>query len=221
MGVKSITQVYEKCLLMKVDETMNNLFLLWKQILKNPRELGTVAPSSPYLAKCVVAAANINKQQHVVEVGAGTGPITRHIIKEVTPEQFCIVEPNPEMLGTLKEEYPSAHHSAEYVQELETVVQGLGWSKVDVVVSSLPWSIFPKPAVVSGLEAIHSVLTPNGKVLTLVYSHAQYFPSSLYLEHQFNRYFEHVYRTRTTWRNVPPGYFLVGERPRTLKLAEQ
>ena len=38
---------------------MNNLFLLWKQIVKNPRALGTVAPSSPYLAKCVVAAANI------------------------------------------------------------------------------------------------------------------------------------------------------------------
>ncbi len=200
---------------------MNNLFLLWKQILKNPMELGTVAPSSPYLAKCVVAAANINPSQHVIEVGAGTGPITRHIIGQVTPDKFCVVEPNPEMLSALKQEFPQAHHREEYVQQLPQIVEELGWSEVDVVVSSLPWSIFPKEAVVEGLEAIHTVLGPAGKMLTLVYSHAQYFPSSLYLEHQFNRYFEHVYRTRTTWRNVPPGYFLVGERPRILQLSQK
>ena len=197
---------------------MNNLFLLWKQIVKNPRALGTVAPSSPYLAKCVVAAANIGPKQRIVEVGAGTGPITEYIMPLVTPDQFCIVEPNEEMLDTLKEKYPHAHHSGEFVQKLPEVIAGVGWSGVDVVVSSLPWSIFPKESVVEGLEAIRDVLEPNGKVLTLVYSHAQYFPSSLYLEYQFNRYFEHVYRTRTTWRNVPPGYFLVGERPRTLQI---
>jgi len=214
--LKPITQEYGNTGM----SIMNNLFLLWKQILKNPRELGTVAPSSPYLAKCVVSSANINPSQYVVEIGAGTGPITRHIIKEVDPNKFCIVEPNAEMLQSLREEYPKSHHSAEYVQQLESVTSSLGWKNVDVVVSSLPWSIFPRESVIGGLEAIHSVLRSNGKVLTLVYSHAQYFPSSLYLEHQFNRYFEHVYRTRTTWRNVPPGYFLVGERPRTLKLSQ-
>ena len=197
---------------------MNNLFLLWKQIVKNPRALGTVAPSSPYLAKCVVAAANIGANQKIVEVGAGTGPITKYIFPLIQPENFCIVEPNQELLEALRQQYPQAHHSGAFVQQLPDVLESVEWESADVVVSSLPWSIFPKESVVEGLEAIRSSLSPNGKVLTLVYSHAQYFPSSLYLEYQFNRYFEHVYRTRTTWRNVPPGYFLVGERPRTLQI---
>ena len=163
-------------------------------------------------------SGNIGANQKIVEVGAGTGPITKYIFPLIEPENFCIVEPNQELLKALQQQYPQANHSGAFVQQLPEVLESIGWDSADVVMSSLPWSIFPKESVVEGLEAIRSSLSPNGKVLTLVYSHAQYFPSSLYLEFQFNRYFEHVYRTRTTWRNVPPGYFLVGERPRTLQI---
>ena len=160
---------------------MNNLFLLWKQIVKNPRALGTVAPSSPYLAKCVVAAANIGANQKIVEVGAGTGPITKYIFPLIEPENFCIVEPNQELLDILQQQYPQANHSGAFVQQLPEVLEvdwmGVGRRRgVFIALVYLSQRICGR-----GLEAIRSSLSPNGKVLTLVYSHAQYFPSSLYL----------------------------------------
>lgn len=200
---------------------MNNFFLLWRQILKNPRSLGTVAPSSPYLAHNLVRAANLSTEQFVVEVGAGTGPLTDWIYKQVRPEQFAILEPNTQMALALSEKYHEAKVLERFVQELPQVQAELQWPKIDVVLSSLPWSIFPENVLDEGLQAIHTVLAPQGKVLTLVYSHAQYFPSSLKLERKFLEHFENVYRTRTTWRNIPPGYFLVGERPRKPKSVEE
>ena len=38
---------------------MNNLFLVWKQIVRNPRALGTVIPSSLYMTTRLVVARNI------------------------------------------------------------------------------------------------------------------------------------------------------------------
>ena len=200
---------------------MNNLFLLWRQILRDPMSLGTVAPSSSYLARCVVAAAGLNEHKYVVEVGAGTGPLTHFIYPKVDPRNFAILEPNAEMVEQLQHQFQHAQVHQQKVQDLEVVVTELNWPQVDIVISSLPWSIFPQEVLQDGLKAMHTVMSPDAKLLTLVYSHAQYFPSSRYLEGQFLQYFENVYRTRTTWRNVPPGYFLVGERPRQIKLSEQ
>lgn len=193
---------------------MSNLFLLWRQILKNPRSLGTVAPSSKYLAQTLVAAANISTSQRVVEIGAGTGPLTTWIWEKVDPNHFFVLEPNPEMAKALRERFQGIEVLEEKVQDLEQICDKKQCGKIDAVLSSLPWSLFPEEVLDQGLTAIHQSLASDGKVLTLVYSHAQYFPSSLHLERKFHAHFENVYRTRTTWRNIPPGYWLVGERPR-------
>jgi phosphatidylethanolamine/phosphatidyl-N-methylethanolamine N-methyltransferase len=193
---------------------MSNLFLLWRQVLKNPRSLGTIAPSSKYLAQTLVSAANVSPSQRVVEIGAGTGPLTNWIWDKVDPKSFLVLEPNPEMARALRSKFKGIEVSEEVVQNLEVLCKEKGWEGVDSVLSSLPWSLFPEEVLNDGLKAIHQSLAPNGKVLTLVYSHAQYFPASLHLEKKFHEHFENVYRTRTTWRNIPPGYWLVGERPR-------
>jgi phospholipid N-methyltransferase len=194
--------------------SVSNFFLLWRQILRNPRDLGTVAPSSQFLAKCLVEAADLAVDQRIVEVGAGTGPLTKWIRPKISPESFIALEPNGEMSATLRREFPDIQVFEEKVQRLEQICQDLGWDHVDKVLSSLPWSLFSEESQEEALRAIASSLNPQGRMLTLVYSHAQYFPSSAKLEQRFHKYFHHVYRTRTTWRNLPPGYWLVGERPK-------
>lgn len=193
---------------------MSNLFLLWRQILKNPRSLGTVAPSSKYLAQTLVSAANISPSQRVVEIGAGTGPLTTWIWEKADPNNFIVLEPNPDMASVLREKFEGIEVLEEKVQDLEMICKQKEIGEIDSVLSSLPWSLFPEDVLDQGLTAIHRSLAPHGKVLTLVYSHAQYFPSSLHLERKFHDHFENVYRTRTTWRNIPPGYWLVGEYPK-------
>ena len=50
---------------------MNNLLLLWKQVMRSPMKVGTVAPSSKNLAKALIEAADLHPSQTSVEVGGG------------------------------------------------------------------------------------------------------------------------------------------------------
>ena len=194
--------------------SVSNFFLLWRQILRNPKDLGTIAPSSQFLARSLVDAANLTQDQRIVEVGAGTGPLTKWIWPEVNEKRFIALEPNRAMVEVLKGHFEGIQVFEQKVEFLQGICKELNWDGVDRVLSSLPWSLFSEQDQEKGLQAISSVLTEHGRMLTLVYSHAQYFPSSIKLEKKFNQYFNHVYRTKTTWRNVPPGYWLVGERPK-------
>ena len=72
---------------------MNNLLLLWKEVLRSPRSLGTIAPSSKWLAMDLIEAANLRKDTVTVEIGAGTGPLTEWIINTVEPVHFIALEP--------------------------------------------------------------------------------------------------------------------------------
>ena len=48
-----------------------------QQFLKNPRQVGSVIPSSRYLERRVVALAEIATARTIVELGTGTGGMTR------------------------------------------------------------------------------------------------------------------------------------------------
>lgn len=193
---------------------MKNLFVLWRQVLKNPRGLGTIAPSSPYLAKAVADAAAITHEYYVVEIGAGTGPLTEELSTRVHPDKFMIFEPNPDMATILREKYPQFPLYVEYASKLPQICAEKSWAHVDVVVSSIPWSLLKEKDIEETIDAVCKVLAPQGKMFTLVYAHAQYFPSSLTLEKKFNQSFEKVYRTKIVLGNIPPGYFLVGDTPK-------
>ena len=73
---------------------MKDLITLWTELLRNPRNLGTVAPSSTWLAGALIEASNLRDGLKVVEVGAGTGPLTEIILQHVSKDDFIALEPN-------------------------------------------------------------------------------------------------------------------------------
>jgi phosphatidylethanolamine/phosphatidyl-N-methylethanolamine N-methyltransferase len=194
--------------------SVSNFFLLWKQVLRDPKSLGTVAPSSKFLGQCLVESAELEPGQRIMEIGAGTGPLTKWILPKVDPNSFVILEPNQELAAVIRERFNGVTVWEEKVQDLETICSENEWGEVDRVLSSLPWSLFSEEELESGVQAISSILNKDGRVLTLVYSHAQYFQTSIKLEKLFNKFFTTVYRSKTIWRNVPPGYWLVAEKPK-------
>ena len=73
--------------------------LILKLWLKNPMKIGTVAPSSPELASAMARQIPPGVAQgdgYVVELGGGTGPVTRAILKAgVPPDRLIVLERDP------------------------------------------------------------------------------------------------------------------------------
>jgi len=148
--------------------------MVWKQIRHYFGEIGMIVPSSRALAKSM--ALPLKKKQgrkRILEVGPGTGPMTKQILKYLGDEdEFVICEINPVFLAKLKEnldEDPNYHKHKHNVTFFEGPVQDLKITdiscKFDVIVSTLPFLNFDPQTVEEILALYYEFLNGHG-VLT-------------------------------------------------------
>src|SRR5215468_9352324 len=82
-----------------LDHAGTTLFL--KRWLRRPFTMGAVVPSGRLLAEAMARAtlANLDgRDGHVVELGAGTGEVTKALLaKGIAPERLALVERDPEL----------------------------------------------------------------------------------------------------------------------------
>src|SRR5215813_985800 len=82
-----------------LDDAGTTLFL--KRWLRRPFAIGAVVPSGRLLAEAMAEAtlANLDgRDGHVVELGAGTGEVTKALLaKGIAPERLAVVERDPEL----------------------------------------------------------------------------------------------------------------------------
>ncbi len=81
---------------------MRKEILFLKKYLKNPQSVGSVIPSSEFLAKAMFRSIKELDQTPVIEIGAGTGAITKHI-SSLNP---LLVEIDQEFCAVLRQNYP-------------------------------------------------------------------------------------------------------------------
>lgn len=136
-----------------------------RQLLRNPREVSAIAPSSPQLARAMTEGLGPDSGP-VVEFGPGTGRMTRSILERgVAPEDLTLFEMNPEFIGFLRKRYPGVkvvHGSAADVAA--HVAPGVGR-----VVSSLPLLSIPDPVVRDILAGAFAVLRPGAGMVQFTY----------------------------------------------------
>jgi phosphatidylethanolamine/phosphatidyl-N-methylethanolamine N-methyltransferase len=66
--------------------------LFFKRWIKHPFQMGTLAPITPRLAKLVASLVS-NPSDLIVEIGAGTGRLTRALLAEgVKPKNLAFEE---------------------------------------------------------------------------------------------------------------------------------
>ncbi len=146
--------------------------LFFKQALRDLHEVGSIVPSSQVTAKAMTAAfRKRTAPARVLEVGAGTGPITARLVRELRPGDFLdAYEINPDYSSFLArrfEQEPAfmavkeqvALHTAD-ILEIEKVPQ------YDYIISAIPFTAFPATAVADFFETSRQILNPNG---TLTY----------------------------------------------------
>jgi phospholipid N-methyltransferase len=144
-----------------------------KQWVKNPREMGSITPSSRFLTREVVDRIDFSRARYIAELGPGTGVFTQAILERLAPDgQILAVDTNPSFIEHLKREMPDPrlHAVAGSAERIDELAAEAGWPRIDAVVSGIPYSLLPKPVMRSILEAAHRALGERGLFVGYQYS---------------------------------------------------
>lgn len=177
----------------------------FKEFLHKPAEIGSVIPSSPYLGEAVARKARVHEADTVVELGPGTGSVTREVVKLLKPgAAFFSMEVNPEFVEVMRERFPdyacyedSATHAAEYLEKL-------GRTHCDSVVSGLPFASFPDALTDELVKVIHDILRPGGTFATYTYVSSRPLRSASRFRAKLVERFGEYETSHVVWLNLPP-----------------
>lgn len=140
------------------------------RFIKSPRYIGSITPSSYYLAQAMVKPVPWGKVHSVAELGAGTGVFTHYINHFKRDDcQAIIFEQDPVLRQELINLYPELiyHPNAE---EILDVVLFLKCFPVDCILSGLPFANFSPDLRERIITGVVDSLKPGGLFITFQYS---------------------------------------------------
>lgn len=195
MLVETKSQVHEK------------LLFLYKFVC-SPGQIGSVTPSSRYLANKMVTSVPWDQVSSIAELGAGTGAITKHIqtVRHVHTK-VLLFEKDPYLQQALERQYPqfacySDGRDLSFAMRQESIVQ------LDAIISGLPFFNFPQAIRDQLMNQIVASLKTGGLFIAFQYS--------LQMKSQLIEHFD-IEAVHWVPLNLPPAFVYVcrkkGVRP--------
>jgi len=136
-----------------------------REFLKHPLQIGSIIPSSRFLERRIAAAAGVASANVVVELGPGTGGTTRAILRAMPRHATLLsVEINPHfhaLLSRIEDDRLIAHLGS--AGELREIVTRYALDAPDAIISGIPFSTMSRSEGAQILEAVASLLAPNGR----------------------------------------------------------
>ena len=148
---------------------MSEYGLFFREFLRNYHTTGAILPSGRRLARALAryAAQPSASCRRIMEVGPGTGAVTRHIIGAMQPlDRLDLVELNDSFVRRLESRFqhdPYFQPVAGRTRILHSPVQDLpGDTKYDLIISGLPLNNFSGDLVEKILQVLLNLLSPEG-----------------------------------------------------------
>ena len=187
---------------------MNESLRFLRAFAQRPFATGAIAPSSRHLAAEMVAGSELASASTVVEIGPGTGALTRAILDELSPDALLLaVELNPDFAVHLQATLPArvkvVNGSGEH---LDQFLQGCGRASADCVVCGLPWANFGRELQQRLMDGVLKGLRPGGCFSTFTYLHAVGLPYGRRFASMLRANFANVERSPLVWKNLPPAF---------------
>ncbi len=135
--------------------------------------VGSMIPSSRFLAAKMLNHIPINDSKVIVELGPGTGVFTEKIIKKLGENtQLIVIELNDDFFKALKEKiiHPNIHLKHDSADQIVHYLNELGFEKADLIISSLPLANFPTELRNRLLLNAKKCLASDGKFVQFQYS---------------------------------------------------
>ena len=179
---------------------MNDFTLFLKKFIRHGTAIASLAPSSRKLSLATVANIDWANTHTLLELGAGTGPITAVIAEKARPDcRIMALERDPDFVERMKTRFanvPNVEVIQGDVRNLPEILAERGLESVDAVVSGLPIPSFPPDLQEALFDNVRKVLKPGGP-----FSQITEMPW-VYLR-LYRKYFDNV-RFRFEPRNLPP-----------------
>jgi phospholipid N-methyltransferase len=175
-------------------------YLFLKKFLLSPGQIGSVTPSSKFLAQKMIDSVAWDEVRNIAELGSGTGAITKFIQESKHEDaQVLLFEKDPHLRQELAYQFPEFGVYSD-ASQLYTSMSQKGIEHLDCVVSGLPFFNFPQSIRNQLLEQITLSLKPNGCFIAFQYS--------LQMNKQFSQHF--IYdKIKFVPLNFPPAFVYV------------
>ncbi|HUR33239.1 MAG TPA: methyltransferase [Vicinamibacterales bacterium] len=184
---------------------MGERLQFFSAFLRNPATVGSLLPSSPALAREMVRTCDLRNARTVVELGAGTGPFTREILRHLGPDTlFIALELDEHSVAALRQEFPGTTIYHESAANLSACLARHGRQQADYILSGLPWGSLPTEVADSILQAVLTSLAPGGMFVTFSYVHSRMLPGIRRFRQRVQQHFSSVSTSPVVWNNVPP-----------------
>lgn len=145
-----------------------------KQWIENPRLIGAVSPSGPALAKAMASFVDLSRPGPIVELGPGTGPVTKALLaRGIPPERLVLVEYEQRFCKMLGERYPGVNIVQGDAYGLQKTLAGKVRGQVATVVSSLPLLVRPERDRVALLHQAFELMGDDGLFIQFTYGLAK------------------------------------------------
>lgn len=170
------------------------MFHLFRRFLADPKSIGAITPSSSSLARAMTA--RIDNESTVLEIGAGSGAITRYIPNRSNGAPLVLFEQDQQLARQLRYQFGEAwvlegfFHDT--VKQLEELPENL------IIVSSIPFKSISDELHSNTVHAICDILqaSPGRKLIQYTYFNSPPFTPS-----HGNLYWK---KTANVWANLPP-----------------
>jgi phosphatidylethanolamine/phosphatidyl-N-methylethanolamine N-methyltransferase len=169
----------------------------FKGMMQGPKTVGAIAPTSSITAKRMASVIDVTSGLPVLELGPGTGVITKQILaRGVAPEKIVSVEYSQDFYRRLVEDYAGVNFIRGDAFDLKNSLGSFADQTFDCVISAVPMLSFPMEARIRLLEDLLSRIPEGRPVVQITYG-----PVSPVIAKP-DRY--HIQHFDFVVRNIPP-----------------
>ena len=146
------------------------------EAIRNFRDTGSVWPSSPILARAMTSAiAQVDGKRRILEVGPGTGPFTKAILKKLRAgDHFDMVEINQKFCRKLEKDllvpFRARHPQVGVKLHCAPIEDAELGGNYDVIVCGLPFNNFPPKLMRQIFRRMFELLKENGELVYFEYA---------------------------------------------------
>lgn len=138
---------------------------------RNPLQTGALWPSGQALARTMAQCVDPGQPGPVVELGAGTGAITRELLaRGLAPQRLVAIEKDPALCRILRLRFPEVTVLRGDAAELVVLLAAAGAGRAGTLVSCLPLLSMTRQGRRRVLEQIAACLDPGAVLVQFTYS---------------------------------------------------
>ena len=173
--------------------------LFLRHALKRPSTAGALLPSSPGLARAMTRHAH--HATLLVELGAGTGAVTRELRRTHRHTPLIAIEAQPELALHLRDAFPDIDVRTQWAHDVLDELCLTAPART-VVVSSLPFRSLPPAVRDTTIASVCRFLAADPMRRLVQYTYQPRVPFHLPTHREVGML--RWTRMSTVWRNAPP-----------------